>query len=390
MSMAPTSTMPWMALAPDISGVCRVAGTLLITSNPTSRLSTKTVRAAEQLQAHRHLRPWSIAAVRDRGLTTAPSCMTTTAGLDLVVEVDGEYAVADQVRSAARRCCGRRRSMRRWPSSAGRLPAPITVTPLSVTTVASGTEPGHVAAERTGGEVDDAPSRGASRRAPRQSPAGVARRPGTCAVVMTTSKRAICSASCALLRVPLRPRSSCRAYPPAPAAPSPRRRSRNRAPSDCDLGPAVRAARRRPVTTAPSRRAVPIACSPATPAPSTRTAAGPDGAGRGHQHREEPAVRVGGEQRRLVAGDVRLRSQRVHRLRPAEGARQPVQADRGHAASARCRTRSRLPARAGRAAPVLDADPSRASGGRARTATTSAVDPSRRRSWRRRRVDRRR
>ncbi len=40
-SMAPTSTIPWMELAADISGVCRVAGTLLMTSKPTQRLSTK-------------------------------------------------------------------------------------------------------------------------------------------------------------------------------------------------------------------------------------------------------------------------------------------------------------------------------------------------------------
>src|SRR5579875_4150818 len=33
--------MPWIEFAADMSGVCSVAGTLLITSNPTSRLSTK-------------------------------------------------------------------------------------------------------------------------------------------------------------------------------------------------------------------------------------------------------------------------------------------------------------------------------------------------------------
>src|SRR5215469_17190886 len=44
-SMAPTRTMPWIELAADISGVCSVAGTLLMTSIPTSRLSTKMVRS---------------------------------------------------------------------------------------------------------------------------------------------------------------------------------------------------------------------------------------------------------------------------------------------------------------------------------------------------------
>jgi hypothetical protein len=43
MSMAPASTMPWIELAADISGVCRVAGTLLITSKPTRMASTKMV-----------------------------------------------------------------------------------------------------------------------------------------------------------------------------------------------------------------------------------------------------------------------------------------------------------------------------------------------------------
>src|SRR2546429_4687901 len=42
-SMAPASTMPWIEFAADISGVCRVAGTLLITSKPTHRLRTKIV-----------------------------------------------------------------------------------------------------------------------------------------------------------------------------------------------------------------------------------------------------------------------------------------------------------------------------------------------------------
>ena len=32
MMMVPTSTIPWMALLPDISGVCRMLGTALMTS----------------------------------------------------------------------------------------------------------------------------------------------------------------------------------------------------------------------------------------------------------------------------------------------------------------------------------------------------------------------
>ena len=54
-------------------------------------------------------------------------------------------------------------------------------------------------------------------------------------------------------------------------------------------------------------------------------------AGGGRQQREVARVRVGRDQDRLVAADVRLRRQRVHRLRPAERARDRVEADRRHA-----------------------------------------------------------
>src|SRR5262249_40111176 len=43
-TIAPASTMPWIEFAADISGVCSVAGTLLMTSNPTHRLSTKMMK----------------------------------------------------------------------------------------------------------------------------------------------------------------------------------------------------------------------------------------------------------------------------------------------------------------------------------------------------------
>src|ERR1700722_19248035 len=44
-SGAPASTIPWIELAADISGVCRVAGTLPMTSMPTSSARTKIVRS---------------------------------------------------------------------------------------------------------------------------------------------------------------------------------------------------------------------------------------------------------------------------------------------------------------------------------------------------------
>ena len=97
------------------------------------------------------------------------------------------------------------------------------------------------------------------------------RRPGTSAVVITTSKSPIrsCSASCCASRSSS---VSARAYPPTPSD-TVTPRSRKRAPSDCTSS-RVSGRMSYPVTTAPSRRAVPIAARPATPAPSTSTCAG--------------------------------------------------------------------------------------------------------------------
>ena len=89
----------------------------------------------------------------------------------------------------------------------------------------------------------------------------------------------------------------------------------------------------KPSTCAPRRRAVAIACRPATPAPTISTLRRPDRAGRGRQHREEFRTRFGRDQHGLVAGDVRLRGQHVHRLR-ARRARQQLHRERGDLAIA--------------------------------------------------------
>ena len=39
--------MPWMALVPDISGVCSVLGTFEMTANPTNPDSTRIARLAK-------------------------------------------------------------------------------------------------------------------------------------------------------------------------------------------------------------------------------------------------------------------------------------------------------------------------------------------------------
>ena len=45
--IAPTMTMPWIALVPDISGVCSSVGTFEITSNPRKIASTRIVTSNE-------------------------------------------------------------------------------------------------------------------------------------------------------------------------------------------------------------------------------------------------------------------------------------------------------------------------------------------------------
>src|ERR1700735_1042474 len=95
MSSAPARTIPWMELAADISGVCRVAGTLPMTSMPTSSASTKMVRSVTRAvdifgssgslggaQQLRHGRVDDLAVVRD-----------DDSGLDLVARVDPQCAI---------------------------------------------------------------------------------------------------------------------------------------------------------------------------------------------------------------------------------------------------------------------------------------------------------
>ena len=84
------------------------------------------------------------------------------------------------------------------------------------------------------------------------------------------------------------------------------------------------------VTTAPRRRAVAIACRPATPAPMTKTLRRRHRAGRGHHHRQRPAVFGGGVDHGAVAGEIGLARQHVHRLRAGD-ARQELHGEASEA-----------------------------------------------------------
>ena len=84
MSIAPTRTIPWIEFAPDISGVCRVAGTLLMTAKPTRIASVKIVRAVSRAVDlfGGHAWPPGLEQLLDGARrTTAPSLVMT---VDLV------------------------------------------------------------------------------------------------------------------------------------------------------------------------------------------------------------------------------------------------------------------------------------------------------------------
>ena len=72
------------------------------------------------------------------------------------------------------------------------------------------------------------------------------------------------------------------------------------------------------LTMAPSRRAVAIACSPCHPGPEHEHPCRGHRAGRGHHHRHRPRELRRGVDHRLVAREVRLRGEDVHRLRAAD------------------------------------------------------------------------
>ena len=85
--IAPTRIMPWIALAPVISGVCRVVDTLETTSKPTNTASTKIVsRVMPSIS-----RPLPASVERSRGLVPDHAVVDDAgAGEHLVVQVDDE------------------------------------------------------------------------------------------------------------------------------------------------------------------------------------------------------------------------------------------------------------------------------------------------------------
>src|SRR4051794_38936760 len=96
MISAPDNTMPWMALAADISGVCSVVGTLLMTSKPTSRLSTKMLRSVRNSALISRSRSF-LGCLFRRWPDDLAGVGDDDAGLDRVVEIDDKPPVAHQM-----------------------------------------------------------------------------------------------------------------------------------------------------------------------------------------------------------------------------------------------------------------------------------------------------
>src|SRR5215218_967386 len=91
--MPPSNTMPWMAFVADISGVCKVFGTLEMTSRPTKAASTRMVSSVIRST-------WVLLLSGDAGgglgalVNDLAVARDAGAGDDLVVEVEVERALA--------------------------------------------------------------------------------------------------------------------------------------------------------------------------------------------------------------------------------------------------------------------------------------------------------
>src|SRR6266851_40122 len=188
-TIAPASTTPWIEFAADISGVCKVAGTLLMTSKPTQRLRTKMMKSVSSMKtvppAQVALDAGVAGCLVSAGCTTLPFCVMTTPET-----------------SSSSRSTVRAPSLVMYSSSAlmfraymaeaagaivdGRLSAPMIVTPLSVTIVSPGAEPSTLPPNGLA-PMSITTEPGASDLTASAVTSSGGRLPGTWAVVITTS-----------------------------------------------------------------------------------------------------------------------------------------------------------------------------------------------------------
>src|SRR6266566_3244556 len=336
MSMAPASTMPWMEFAADISGVCSMDGTLLMTSKPTSRLSTKMVISA--------IRAWLIGSTsgvscgvgcgagrgRHGWVDHLASVHDDDTGLNLVGGVDGERAVADKVPEQRADVAGVRGGGGRWHRR-GQVSRADDGDPVVGCDGFLWLGELHVPAQRAGPEIDDDRTgphvldrlSGDQQRRPFARYLGsgdddvVARDVGVQLVLL-----------CALLRLRQCPRVAARGGCAADRA-------------DGEEG----GAEGLHVTLGGGAHIVsghdgaePACGADRLQARDSRAEhehfGRPCGARRRDEQREEARERAGGDEHGLVAGDVRLRRQRVHGLGGGQRPWNAVEADRRHAGGA--------------------------------------------------------
>ena len=136
-SRPPRTTIPWIALVPDISGVCSVFGTFEITAKPTKPASTRIARLVTRSSACRlplrrpALAPsWTISPSR---VMQAPAMISSSKSSDERCPRRRSSA------PAATGCCARTAARRARPSSHGRFSGATIVTSCS-TTVSPGSD----------------------------------------------------------------------------------------------------------------------------------------------------------------------------------------------------------------------------------------------------------
>ena len=171
--------MPWIALVPDISGVCSVFGTFEITSKPTNAAST---RIASSVRRSISAPPSRRRRATQAPLITSSSKSSLQRALVAGHQLDQRLHVARvQLRRVLRHPRRQVQRARDDHAAVGRVRL---------------ARPGELAvAARLGGEVDDhaaGPHRRATASAEMSFGAG---RPGTSAVVMITSDLPICTVS---------------------------------------------------------------------------------------------------------------------------------------------------------------------------------------------------
>ena len=223
-SRPPSTTIPWIAFVPDISGVCSVFGTFEITAKPTKPASTRIARFGDDASG-----------CGRRGLRRLVDDLAVARCAPAMISSSKSRCERRRPRRASARAapgrCARRAARRARPSSPAGSSGETIVTSCS-TTVSPGSVSSQLPpASPARSTIDAAGLHALDRLGGDQAsaPGG----PGTSAVVMTTSKPVIASLSacccCGLLLVG-------QLAGVAALAGAPRRRaSRNFAPSDCDL-----------------------------------------------------------------------------------------------------------------------------------------------------------